>query len=133
MAHTHPRIIARLLDDPPMRVVAPVGEHDVATERGLSTILAAATAMAEPVIVDLRRTTFADASVLRAIISADAAARPRSLAVVLPQRGEVVRLFDLTEAGTLLPAFASLPQAVAWCHGAYRDTLVCPRGPHAAR
>ena len=117
MAHTPPRIVARLVHDPPARIVAPIGEHDVATEPELSTILTATMALGESVVVDMRRTTFADVSILRAIITAHAAAAPRrSIAVVLPPRGEVVRLFDLTDARALLPAFASLRPAVTWCH-----------------
>ena len=116
MDHIPPRITARLLHDPPTTIVAPVGEHDVATERELSTILTVATALGEPVVLDMRRTTFADASILRVIISAHTEAPRRNLAVVLPPGGEVVRLFDLTDARALLPAFASLAPAVTWCH-----------------
>jgi anti-anti-sigma regulatory factor len=82
-------IFHRRVEAPPVCLVALEGEHDLSTRPDLDDVLTEALAGGDPVIVDLRRATFADASILSAIITAKNAAGRRGLAVVLPSEGEV--------------------------------------------
>ncbi|HKV66503.1 MAG TPA: STAS domain-containing protein [Gaiellales bacterium] len=103
---------------PPAWVVALAGEHDASTTDEVDRVLTAAVASGDPVIVDLQSATFADSSILGAIIRAEKAAGRNGLAVVLPGDGEVWRLFDLVDARAMLVTFPTLREAVDWCYRA---------------
>jgi anti-anti-sigma factor len=121
-----PRVVARRISDPPARVVGLSGEHDVSTAPDVERALAFADATGDPVVVDLRRATFADSAILGTIIRASKHAGRRGFAVVMPPPGEVARLFDLVDARSVLVTFPSLRTAVEWCYprlqGAARAT-----------
>jgi anti-anti-sigma factor len=110
-----PRVVARRISDPPTRVVGLSGEHDVSTAADLERALAHAVASGAPVVVDLRRATFADSAILGTIIGANMQAGRRCFAVVMPPPGAVARLFDLVDARSILVTFATLGLAVDWC------------------
>ncbi len=112
MLSTPSHVLARRIVDPPARVVALSGEHDLSTVRELDRALAFAVASGDPVVVDLRRATFADSAILAAIIRASKDAGRRSFAVVMSPPGEVARLFDLVDARAVLETFPTLRRAV---------------------
>ena len=116
MLSTPPRVLARRISDPPTRVVGLSGEHDVSTAPELERALAMAVASGDPVVVDLRRTTFADSSILGTIIRASTQAGRHRFAVVMPPPGEVTRLFDLVDARSILVTCRTLRRAVDWCN-----------------
>jgi anti-anti-sigma factor len=113
-----PRVVARRISDPPARVVGLSGEHDVSTAPAVARALAFADATGDPVVVDLRHATFADSAILGTIIRASKQAGRRGFAVVMPPPGEVVRLFDLVDARSVLVTFPTLRTAVEWCYPA---------------
>jgi anti-anti-sigma regulatory factor len=109
-------IFHRRVEAPPVCLVALEGEHDLSTRPDLDDVLTETLAGGDPVIVDLRRATFADASILSAIITAKNAAGRRGLAVVLPSEGEVRMLFELGDARAVLLTFPTPDLAVEWCY-----------------
>ena len=113
---TSPQIVARHITTPPTRVVALSGEHDRSTVHELEVALTVAVASGDPAIVDLRRATFADSSILAAIVAAHHSAGRRCFAVVVPLSGEVARLFALTDARAVLVTFPALRIAIDWCY-----------------
>ncbi len=102
-------------------MVAVSGEQDVSTAADLERALALAVASGDPVVVDLRHATFADSAILGAIIRAHKHAGQGCFAVVMPPPGEVVRLFDLVDARSILATFPTLRLAVDWCRPSGRD------------
>lgn len=121
MLSAPPRVVARRISDPPARVVAVSGEQDISTAPDLERALAFAVASGDPVVVDLRHATFADSAILGTIIRAHKHAGSRGFAVVMPPPGEVVRLFDLVDARSILVTFPTLRLAVDWCYPSGRD------------
>lgn len=99
-----------------MWIVALAGEQDLSTARDVDMILTTAVESGDPVVVDLLSATFADSSILGAILRAAEDAGERGLAVVLPDGGEVRRLFDLVGAQSMISTFATLRDALDWCH-----------------
>jgi anti-anti-sigma factor len=97
-------------------IVALTGEQDLSTAHDVDVVLTTAVASGEPVVVDLLNATFADSSILGAILRAAERAEERRLAVVLPADGEVRRLFDLVGARSMISAFATLHDAFDWCN-----------------
>jgi len=122
-----PQIVARHITTPPTRVVVLSGEHDRSTVHELEGALAAAVASGDPAIVDLRRATFADSSILAAIVAAHHRAGRRCFAVVVPLSGEVARLFELTDARAVLVTFAALRIAIDWCYPTGRPQITGAR------
>ena len=116
MLSISPQIVARRIFDPPTRVVALSGEHDLSTAKDLEQALTSAVASGDAVIVDLRRVTFADSSVHCVILDAHARAGRGAFAVVLPPFGAVARLFELLDARAVLVTFPTLRPAIDWCH-----------------
>lgn len=123
-------IFHRRVEAPPVCLVALEGEHDLSTRPDLDDVLTEALAGGDPVIVALRRATFADASILSAIITAKNAAGRRGLAVVLPSEGEVRMLFELGDARAVRLTFPTPDLAVEWC---YPMAPVRQRSAHAPR
>jgi anti-anti-sigma regulatory factor len=115
VATAPPRVVARRISDPPARVIGLSGEHDLSTVPGLERALAFADASGDPIVVDLRRATFADSAILGTIIKASKHAGRRGFAVVMPPPGEVAKLFDLVDARSVLVTFPTLRTAVEWC------------------
>jgi len=116
MSTVLPQISARRIDTPPVCLITLTGEHDLSTRPDVEVVLTDAVGSGDPVIVDLQPATFADSSILDAIIRAGNAAGRRGLAVVLPGDGEVRRLFDLVGARAVLLTFPTLRLAVEWCY-----------------
>ena len=111
-----PQVVTRRIISPPARVVALTGEHDMATVPELERALTLAVESGDAVVVDLRRATFADSAILGAIINANKQAGRRCFAVILPQQGEVSRLFELVDARAVLVTFPTLRVALDWCY-----------------
>jgi len=118
-----PQIVARLIANPPTRVVALWGEHDRSTVHELEGALTVAVASGDPAIADLRRATFADSSILAAIVAAHRSAGRRRFAVVVPLSGEVARLIELTDARAVLVTFPALRSAIDWCYPTGRPQI----------
>jgi len=118
-----PQIVARLITTPPTRVVALSGEHDRSTVHELEGALTVAVASGDPAIADLRRATFADSSILAAIVAAHRSAGRRRFAVVVPLSGEVARLIELTDARAVLVTFPALRSAIDWCYPTGRPQI----------
>lgn len=127
MLSLSPQIVTRHITTPPTRVVAVSGEHDRSTVQELERALMVAVASGDPVIVDLRRTTFADSAILAAVVRAHHRAGRRCFAVVVPPSGEVARLFELTNARAVLVTFPALRIAIDWCYPTGRPELTGAR------
>ena len=110
-----PKVTHRRVEAPPAWVVALTGEQDLSTAQDVDMVLTTAVASDEPVVVDLLNATFADSSILGAILRGSERAEERGLAVVLPADGEVRRLFDLVGAQSMISTFATLHDAFDWC------------------
>jgi hypothetical protein len=115
---TPPQIVARRIRGVPARIVELSGEHDASTVPELERTLALAVASGDAVIVDLRRATFADSTILGAIIEANRDARLCCFAVVLPQASEVSRWFGPVDARAALRTFPTMHLAIKWCYPA---------------
>jgi anti-sigma B factor antagonist len=109
-----PRITYRQVKTPSIWFVALTGEHDLSTSHKVEAILARAVASGDPVVVDLEYATFADSSILGAVINAEKRAGPRGFAVVRPRRGDVARQFQLVASRAMLLTFPTLRHAVQW-------------------
>jgi anti-sigma B factor antagonist len=89
-----------------IRVVEVRGELDLATAAVLCSRLDAARAGADRrLVVDLSGLEFCDSTGLRALLGAaqEVSVSAGRLAVVMPQGGDVRRLFEITGAGEFLP------------------------------
>jgi anti-anti-sigma factor len=86
--------------DPPVGVVALVGEHDAASSPRLANELALLLDEGIAIVVDLRETTFVDSQTLSTLLAArhDAEEAALGFVLVLPDSdaGQVHRLLDLT-------------------------------------
>jgi anti-anti-sigma factor len=111
-----PKVTHRRVEAPPGWIIALTGEQDLSTAQDVDMVLTTAVASGEPVVVDLLNATFADSSILGAILRAAERAGDRGLAVVLPADGEVRRLFDLVGAQSMISSFATLHDAFDWCN-----------------
>ncbi|HEX5250973.1 MAG TPA: STAS domain-containing protein [Gaiellales bacterium] len=116
MSTVPPKVTHRRVEVPPVCIVALTGEQDLSTAQDVDMVLTTAVASGDPVVVDLLNATFADSSILGAILRAGERAEDRGLAVVLPADGEVRRLFDLVGAQSMISTFATLHEALAWCN-----------------
>lgn len=103
------------------------GEHDRSTVRELESALSVAVVSGDAAIVDLRRATFADSTIVAAIVHAHQRARRRRFAVVVPASGEVARLLELTDARAVLVTFPALRTAIDWCYPTGRPQLTGAR------
>lgn len=96
-------------------VVAPA-EMDIATVGELrATLLAAATAGYEVIVVDMTGTRMCDSSGLRVLTEAHrrAMAGGGELRLVIPASGSVVHVLALTGVSRFIPSFGSLEEALA--------------------
>ena len=116
MSTVPPKVTHRRVDAPPVWIIALTGEQDLSTAQDVDMVLTTAVASGEPVVVDLLNATFADSSILGAILRAAERTEERGLAVVLPVDGEVRRLFDLVGAQSVISTFATLHDAFHWCN-----------------
>jgi len=92
------------------------GEHDLSTADELGDRLAAIFATATSLVVDLRETQFIDSSILLVLLQADRTATSGScqhFALVVPQGGHVLRLFDLAGVRRVFQVFGSEEEAFA--------------------
>jgi len=111
--------IAVTLDrrDPPVGVVALLGDHDVASSRRLENELAVLLDDGVGVVADLRETTFIDSQSLSVLLSARHQAEEAALgfALVLPDdpATQVNRLLDLTRLNDAFAVSASVDGARA--------------------
>jgi anti-anti-sigma factor len=103
--------------DPPVGVVALLGDHDVASSRRLENELAVLLDDGVGVVVDLRETTFVDSQTLSVLLAARHHAEEAALgfALVLPDDAstQVNRLLDLTGLKEAFAAFVGLDRAAA--------------------
>lgn len=111
-----PTVTHRRLATPPLWIVELTGEHDVSTATDVDMILTQAVASGDPIVVDLEHATFADSSILSVILTAEHRAGPRKLAVVVPNDGEVNRLFGLVDVSAMLVTFPTLDEAIERCY-----------------
>lgn len=96
-------------------IVALRGEHDLASKDELAAALERAGAAEPLVVVDLSECAFIDSSVIAVIVAACARVQAdgRTLALVIPQTdGIVARTAELSGLRSLVPAFASLAEAL---------------------
>jgi anti-anti-sigma factor len=100
-------------------VVTAPGELDITSAPQLEPALAEAAAQGHGrFVVDMSRTRFCDSAGLHALLAAHKRARAGGGGLVLAIAGEaVLRLFELTGAGTVVPCFASLEEALAHASG----------------
>ena len=94
-------------------IVELVGEHDVSTVASLADALGRI-GPEEARVVDLSAATFIDSSILTALVSA--ASRDGGSAatvVVAPPGSAAARLFELTQAATVMPIYESADAALA--------------------
>lgn len=116
-----PIVSHRRVKAPPMWIVALAGEHDVSTTPDIGVTLTRAIASGDPVVIDLQPATFADSSILGAILNAAYQAGRSRFAVVLPTKGEVRRVFDLIGGPTVVTTCLTLRDAVDWFYPVDRD------------
>jgi anti-anti-sigma factor len=87
-----------------LTVLALSGGHDLSTAPQLAGALRAAAARGDSIQLDLTRTTFADAAVLRAVVSGAEALEPgRSLVLEVALGGAVERLLEASGFALNLP------------------------------
>jgi anti-sigma B factor antagonist len=118
--------------DPPIAVVALVGEHDAYSSPRLENELAVLLDEGQRVVVDLRDTTFVDSTTLSVLLSARHRAERSSLgfAVVLPRDEftQVHHILELTGLGSTFAIFGTLEEAL----GAARQGRAAPTPVKAA-
>lgn len=115
MSNVGPRVAARSIQEPPALIILLVGDLDVTSVGEVEVALQSAIATGDPVVLDLRATTFADSSILKAILKAYTQASRRGFAVVLAPGGPVARLFALFDVYSVVPKFSSPVRAARWC------------------
>ena len=110
------RIVTQRLDDG-VWVIAVDGEYDISNRRDLVADLELVFAIGTRVVLDLSRTMLIDSTVLGLVVNAHKRAERATgaFAVVAPRHRAARRLFELTQAMTILPTFATRSEAVAWC------------------
>jgi anti-anti-sigma factor len=92
------------------------GEHDMSTADQLGSQLDAIFATGTSLVVDLRETEFIDSSILNVLLDADRTATSspcEHFALVVPQDGFVLRLFDLAGVRRVFQVFGSEEEAFA--------------------
>jgi anti-anti-sigma factor len=98
-------------------VVVLYGEHDHYSRMRLEDELAQAAAERRAVIIDLRRTTFLDSSIVGALLEAEREAdgRGAGFAVVMDDSSgpHVRRMFEVTHLASHFPLFATREGAIA--------------------
>jgi anti-sigma B factor antagonist len=113
---------------PRIAVVALAGEHDVSTKGNLLDALASAS-VRHHVIVDLSLCTFADSSVVSALLALDSVG-VSSVTLVVPETQRAVRrTFELVSMDEFVPVYDSLEEALA---AAGDDDSVEQLSPEAA-
>lgn len=103
--------------DPPVAVVALVGEHDAYSSGRLENELAVLLELGQHVVVDLRDASFIDSTTLSVLLGARRRAEGSSLgfALVLPDREytQVNQILDLTGLASAFAIFGKLEDALA--------------------
>jgi len=92
------------------------GEHDLSTADELGDRLAAIFATGTSLVVDLRETQVIDSSILLVLLEADRTAtssRCEHFALVVPEGGHVLRLFDIAGVRRVFQVFGSEEEAFA--------------------
>jgi len=92
------------------------GEHDLSTADELGDLLAAIFATGTSLVVDLRETQFIDSSILLVLLEADRTATSspcEHFALVVPQGGHVLRVFDLAGVRRVFQVVGSEEEAFA--------------------
>jgi anti-sigma B factor antagonist len=106
-------------------IVTLCGEHDLALGDSIAQALERASVQRH-VLVDLTPCTFADSSVIRALLAAARSATRRgdTLALVIPPRAPIRRVFELLGVQRQLPVHGTLAEAIA---GIEPGSRVAPR------
>jgi anti-sigma B factor antagonist len=103
--------------DPPVAVVALMGEHDAYSSQRLENEFGVLLEEGQRIVVDLRDTTFVDSTTLSVLLSARHAAEKASLgfALVLPERHytQVHRILDLTGLVSTFATYGRVEDALA--------------------
>ena len=118
--------------DPPVAVVALVGEHDAYSAGRLESELTALLSEGLRIVVDLRDTDFIDSTTLSVLLGSRTHAERSALgfALLLPDRDytQVHQILDLTGLGRSFAVFGKLDAALA----AVREGRVAGRPVRAA-
>jgi anti-anti-sigma factor len=99
-----------------VRVLALVGEHDLATVDALSDEVDRQFRETSHIVVDLTRATFVDSTVVCALALGGEHAHARSacrLAVVAPSDSFVRKIFDTIDLRDIMPTYETLEDALA--------------------
>jgi anti-sigma B factor antagonist len=99
-----------------VRVVALVGEHDLATVDALSDEVDRQFREVSHLVIDLTRATFVDSTVVCALALGGEHARARGacrFAVVAPADSFVRKVFDIVHLRSIMPAYETLEEALA--------------------
>lgn len=99
-----------------VRVLALVGEHDLATVDLLSDEVDRQFRQSPHLVVDLTRASFVDSTVVCALALGGEHARTRSacrFAVVAPADSFVRKIFDTVDLRSLMPTYDTLEEALA--------------------
>jgi anti-anti-sigma factor len=99
-----------------VRVLALVGEHDLATVDMLSDEVDRQFRQSRHLVVDLSRASFVDSTVVCALALGGEHARTRPacrFAVVAPADSFVRRVFDMVDLRSLMPTYDTLEEALA--------------------
>lgn len=97
--------------NPGAGILSPLGDFDISNSELLRTALERAAGEHEFVIVDFTQTTFADSSIITAILRSHNAIASR-LRIVAPRSGVVHRVFSLVGIQTVTPLFETLEDAI---------------------
>jgi anti-anti-sigma factor len=106
---------------PAVSVVALIGDHDFSTTVELQRTLVSLIEEGRPVVVDLSGVSFAQSTILSALILASKQADRTRFVVVAPPNRPAARLLDLIDAGAIFPVFEALEPAVDWCRSGRSD------------
>src|SRR6059058_805909 len=99
-----------------VRVLALVGEHDLATVDALSDEVDRQFRETSHIVVDLTRATFVDSTVVCALALGGEHARARSacrFAVVAAPDSFVRKVFDMVDLRNLMPTYETLQEALS--------------------
>jgi anti-anti-sigma factor len=99
-----------------VRVLALVGEHDLATVDALSDEVDRQFREVSHLVIDLSRATFVDSTVVCALALGGEHAHARAacrFAVVAPADSFVRKVFDMVDLRSIMPAYETLEEALA--------------------
>jgi anti-anti-sigma factor len=99
-----------------VRVLALVGDHDLATVDALSDEVDRHFREVSQLVIDVTRATFVDSTVVCALALGGEHARARAacrFAVVAPADSFVGKVFDMVDLRSIMPAYETLEEALA--------------------